>query len=225
MTTLTHTNTGSAAETPVPTGRGWATAGIGAGLASIVGLVGSGFAGAVYDPDLAGDAEGLVDKMSDQIPQLLVFHTGTMISAVLLLVFAPGLRRFLAARVPAGSLLPEIAAGGLGLVAVAQLMATALNTEFIFGLTDPDLLVPETAVLYGHWTGTVAYLWVGAGVAAVAFGLAGRRFGGVSRWLVWTSLILGGLTLLLGVSPMQYMAGMTGPLWLTAAAIGLFKRS
>jgi hypothetical protein len=32
--------------------------------------------------------------------------------------------------------------------------------------------------------------------------------------------VLGGLTLLLGISPLQYMAGFVGPLWLLVAAIG-----
>lgn len=61
------------------------------------------------------------------------------------------------------------------------------------------------------------------GVAALALGIAGRKFKAVAPWLAWVSLVLGGLTIFLGVSPAQYMAGMTGPLWLTIAAIGLLK--
>ena len=34
------------------------------------------------------------------------------------------------------------------------------------------------------------------------------------------SLLLGGLTVLTGVSPFQYLAGMIGPVWLTVAALG-----
>jgi len=33
--------------------------------------------------------------------------------------------------------------------------------------------------------------------------------------------VLGGVTLVLGLSPLQYMAGMTGPIWLLITAIGL----
>jgi hypothetical protein len=224
--TITTDHAGTeAGRTTAPTGNGWATAGVVAGLASIAGIVASGMAGAVYDETVSGDAPAIVDKMADQIPQMLVFHTATMVSAVLLLVFTPGLRRFLAARVPAGSLLPDIAAAGMALVAVAQMMGAALSTEFIFALTDPDLLVPETADFFGHWIGTVPWVWVGAGVAALAVGIAGRSFGAVPRWLVWTSLVLGVLTTLFGVSPLQYMAGMTGPLWLTAVALGLRARA
>jgi hypothetical protein len=103
-------------------------------------------------------------------------------------------------------------------------MGTALDTEFIFGTTDPDLLVPETAVFFGHWVGTVPWLWVGAGVAALSLGLAGRNFGAVPRWLTWVSLVLGVVITLFGISPLQYVAGMFGPIWVIVAAIGLIRR-
>lgn len=104
-------------------------------------------------------------------------HTGAMLSAVLLIVFAAGLRRRLKDATPEGSLLPQVAAYGLLLVSVAQLMGAALTTEFVFGVSDPDLVVPETAVFFGHWIGTVPWVWVGAGVTALtiaAFGLLKR---------------------------------------------------
>lgn len=213
------------AHTPrvTPRGKGWAAAGLVGGVASLVTIVASSLADGVYDKSVAGDPHGIVDKLGDQVPQILVMHTGVMISAVLLLVFAPGLRRFLTTRVAQGSLLPDVAASGLMLVAVAQLMGSALTTEFVFGLTDPEQVVPENGVFFGHWIGTVPWLWVGAGVSALSLGLAGRRFGVVPTWLAWTSLVLGALTTLFGISPLQYMAGMTGPLWLTLAALGLLR--
>ena len=206
-----------AAHTPqdIPGGRGWAVAGLFAGVAGLVTIAASSLADGVYDKSVAGDPPGIVDKLADQIPQILVMHTGATISAVLLLVFAPGLRRFIAAGVPRGSLLPDVAAGGLMLVAVTQLMGSALTTEFVFGLTDPEQVVPENAVFFGHWIGTVPWLWIGAGVSAMALGRAGRGFGVVPTWLTWTCLAMGALTTLLGISPLQYLAGMTGPLWLT----------
>ncbi|RNL62387.1 hypothetical protein EFK50_11465 [Nocardioides marmoriginsengisoli] len=225
MTITTPRDDTASIATPASLGKGWAIAGTTAGLASIVSIVGSAMSGAAYDKSVAGDAVGITEKLSEQTASILLMHTGAMFSAVLLLVFAPGLRRYLQARVPVSSLLPDVAAGGLLLVVVAQLMGTALTTEFAFGLADTDQVVPETAVFFGHWIGTVPWLWVGAGVAALALGIAGRRHGAVPGWLVWTSLVLGGLTTLFGVSPLQYMAGMTGPIWLTAAALGLLKRA
>jgi hypothetical protein len=203
----------------------WAWAGVGAGLAGITAIVGSSMAGAVYEDDVAGDAPAIKDRLAEQTGGILLMHNGAMVCAVLLLVFGAGLRRRLAAATPAGSLLPQVALSGLLLVSVAQLMGSALTTEFAFGVKEDGLLVPATAAFFGHWIGTVPWLWVGAGVTALALGLAGRSFGVVAPWLTWTSLALGALTTLLGISPLQYMAGMTGPLWLTIAAVGLLKRA
>jgi hypothetical protein len=199
-------------------------AGLGAGLAGVTGIVGSSFSGAVYEEELAGDAAGITTRLAEQTAPILVFHTAATISALLLLVFAAGLRRRIADVTPEGSLLPQVAASGLLLVSVTLLMGSALTTEFVFGVRDSELLVPETAAMFGHWINTVPWVWAGAGAAALAFGQAGRKFGATSRWLAWASLMLGGLTTLFAISPLQYMAGLTGPLWLIVAAIGLLKK-
>ncbi len=226
MTTTIATTGGShAASIHHSQGKGWVLAGIGAGLAGIVTVVGSSLANAVYDENLAGNAVGITEKLAEQTVPILAMHTAAMLSAVLLLVFAAGLRRRIMHAMPEGSLLPQVAASGLLLVSVALLMGSALTTEFVFGVQDPDLLVPETAAFFGHWIGTVPWLWVGAGVAALALGIAGRRSKTIPAWLTWFSLAFGALTLFLGISPAQYMAGMTGPLWLTIAAIGLLKKN
>ena len=208
--------------TPVTTSRGWALTGAGAGLASIVGIAASMQIDAVYAPDANGDPDRIVARLGELVPQILVFHTATMISVVLLLVFAAGLRRRLADQLPSRSLLPDVAAGGLGLVAVAGLLGSGLTTEFVFGVSDPSKgLVPESAVFFNHWVGTIPWLWVGAGVAGVAVAVSALRHGAVSRWLGWVGIVLGGLTLVLGVSPLQYLAGMVGPAWLLVTALGL----
>jgi hypothetical protein len=175
MTSTIATTGSHAASIHHSQGKGWVVAGIGAGLAGIATVVTSSLANAVYDEALAGDAVGITGRLTEQTVPILAMHTAAMLSAVLLLVFAAGLRRRLALSTPDGSLLPQVAASGLMLVSVALLMGSALTTEFVFGVKEPDLLVPETAVFFGHWIGTVPWLWVGAGVAALALGIAGRN--------------------------------------------------
>ncbi|GGD12924.1 hypothetical protein [Nocardioides daphniae] len=201
-------------------GRGWARLGVLAGLAGIVGVQASSMVDAVYRPENGGDAAAITETLSTQVPQLLVFHLATMVAVVSLPVFAAGLRRRLAAQTRPGSLVADVAAAGLMLVAVAGLMGTALNTEFIFGLSDTERVVPEVAALYGHWVGTVNWLWVGAGLTGLAVGHAALRQGAAARWMGWTGYVLGGITLLFGISPLQYMAGFTGPLLLLVLALG-----
>ena len=48
---------------------------------------------------------------------------------------------------------------------MAQLLGSGLTTEFVFGVNDPGaVLVPEAAVVFGHWVGTIPWLWAGAGI-------------------------------------------------------------
>ena len=199
-----------------------AWAAIGAGLAGLVSIGASTQVDAVYAEGVEGNPAAIVDRLAEQTTAILVFHTATLVGMALLVVFAAGLRRRLAGQLPSRSLLPDVAAAGLGLVAVAQLMGSGLTTEFVFGVTDPDAkLVPESAVFFGHWVGTIPWLWVGAGIAGLAVAVAALRHGATARWVGWVGAVLGGVTLLLGISPLQYMAGMTGPLWLLLTALGL----
>ena len=219
-TTLTHPDRIDVTP-PGRSKRGWAFAGLGAGLAGIGSCVASGLTGAVYEEAVAGDAAAIAARLSEMVPQIIVFHTAAMVSALLLVVFAAGLRRQLLAGLGADSLLPSVASTGLLLVSVALLMGSGLTTEFVFGVADPDLLVPEAAAFFGHWISTIPWLWGGAGLSALAVSLAALRHGTHPRWLGWISLVLGSLTTLFAISPLQYMAGMLGPLWLTIVAAGL----
>jgi len=195
-----------------PPGRSWAVAGSLAGLAGAVGIYASLQIDAVYNPDYAGDADRITDRLGDFVPEILVLHTGMVVAAVLLLVFAAGLRRRLAGRLPADSLLPGVAAGGLLLTSVVALLGSGFSTEIVFGLTaDDGELDPEFAAVVAHWIGTIPWLWLGAGVAGVCVALASFRHGALPRWIGLGAAVLGGLTLLAGLSPLQYMAGFTGP--------------
>ncbi len=189
-----------------PAGRGWAVVGAIAGLAGVVGIQASLSIDAVYNKKSAGDAELITERLEDFVPNLLTLHFAMMTASLLLLVFAAGLRRRLQGQAPAGSLLPDVAAGGLLLTAVATLMGVAFSTEIIFA---------------HHRRGPVA---MDVGVRrrgraldrhrAVAVGRCRRhrsspspsraiRHAAAPRWIGWAAAVLGGLTTIAGMSPLQ----------------------
>jgi hypothetical protein len=219
--TSTPTAAAEAAGSPAPTSRRWAAAGLASGVTAAVGIVASGYTGAVYDPALSGDAPAIAEAMQERIPAILVFHTSTMAATLLLVVFAAGLARRLRQALPADSLLPAVAASGLALVSVAGLIGTGLTTEFAFMGQQGEDVVPEVVVMFSHWIGTLPWLWAGAGVSALAVAAAWRSHGAVAAWIGRTSAVLGVITVLFAVSPLQYMAGMFGPVWLIAVSAGL----
>jgi hypothetical protein len=197
----------------------WALAGLGAGVAGIGSIVSSTMVDAVYDEKIQGDAVAISERLGDKIAPMLAFHLSAMVAAVLMVVFAAGLFRRLRATAPADSVLPIVAFSGVLITAVVVILGSGLDTEFIFAAKDPELVVPEAATMYNHWIGTVPWCWGLLGLSGIAlFGLA--RAGGVPRWIGLVGLVGGGLTLLLGISPLQYMAGFTGPIGLTVIALG-----
>lgn len=199
--------------------RSWALAGIGAGVAGIGTIVTSGMVNAVYDEKLQGDSVGIAEKLADQTTAMLAFHTFTVVGAVLTVVFAAGLFRRLHAVLGSASIAPLVAFGGLLGTAVVSVIGSGLDTEFIMGFLGDQEVDPSVAVMYNHWIGTMPWVWVLAGLTGLALFSAGRTQA-APRWIGIVGLVLGGLTLLLGISPLQYMAGMTGPLWLLVTAAG-----
>lgn len=202
----------------VPSAR-WALAGLGAGVAGLGSGITSGMVDAVYDRSLVGDTAGVADKLAQQVPQMIAFHVFGVAAALLLIVFAAGLHRRLTATAPSGSLAPAVAASGAFGTAVVLVLGTALDTEFIFAFGEPGLVDPANAAMFNHWIGTVPWCWVLLGMTGLAL-FAASRSGGVPRWLGLVSLAGGGITLLLGLSPLQYMASFTGQVGVLVIALG-----
>lgn len=229
MTTITTTNPARTDidraghhTAPATSGRSrtWAYAGIGAGLAGIATIVTSSAVNAVYDHDLAGDAPGILAKLQTQAGWMFAFHSITTLGAVLMVVFAAGLRRRFAATLPADSILPTVAFAGLLGTAVVSVLGAGLDTEFMMSFAAKDGSVdPVNAAMYNHWIGTIPWVWTLAGLSAVSV-FAAARAKVAPRWLGRVGLVLGGLTLVLGISPLEYMAGATGALWLLVTGIG-----
>ena len=201
--------------------RVWAFVGAAAGLAGIVGIQGSLGIDAVYDKSYAGDATRISERLGEVVPQILTVHFGMVFASLLMLVFAAGLRRRLRAHAPVGSLLPDVASGGLMLTSVAALLGAGFTTEIVFAVTDDTVpLDPEFGAVVGHWLGTIPWLWVGAGVTGLAVAVAALRHAAAPRWLGWTAAVLGGVTALAGISPLQYMAGFSGPVLVLVIGLG-----
>ncbi|MBL0747152.1 hypothetical protein [Nocardioides baculatus] len=225
-TTITTTNrvrsdvTTEPSSTPTrPQSRAWALAGLGAGVASTVATVGAGLVHGIYAEDTMGDDVAILGSLEGDLVPMTIFHVAISIAAVLLVVFAAGLVRRLRATMPTDSLVPLVAGTGVLATAVVWVMAGALDTEFIFGATAPQTLVPATAAVYGHWIGTVPGCTMLMGLGGLGVFAAQRR-GGAPRWLGYAGLLLGGLTVVLGISPLQYMAGLTAALWLLVTGSG-----
>jgi hypothetical protein len=199
--------------------RAWAWTGVVAGALGLVSIEASMRLGQNWE-ETAGDADAIVADLAGRTGTMLVFHTAAIVCALLVLVFAAGLKRRLDAQAPAGSLLPTVAGWGLVLVSVAGLLGTGLDTQFIFGFAEPDLIVTESGAFYSDWVATIPWLWVGAGVSGVALGVAALRHSAAPRWIGVVGIVLGGLALLTGISPLQYMAGFVGPVWLLVTALG-----
>ena len=174
--------------------RSWAAAGIAAAVTAVAGGVCAGMVNAVYDPAISDDAGKVLARLGDFVPQLVGFQVFASITALLLAVFGVGLHRRLRASAPAGSLAPAVAGFGLLATSVVMVMGSSLNTEFAFAVANDDVVVPEAAVVYNHWIGTVPACWLLVGLSALAVFAVSRR-GDVPRWLGLVGLVLGGLTL------------------------------
>jgi len=213
------TPAGATGGTTVPSNR-WALAGLGAGITGAGAIAASLSVSAVYDETLDGDTAKIADKLGDYVPNLIAFHVLAVVSAVLMIVFAAGLFRRLRATSRADSIAPLVAFSGLFATAVVLVLGSGLDTEFIFAVGSDDAFVdPANAALYNHWIGTIPWCWGLLGLSGIALFVLSRS-GGVARWLGVVGLVGGGLTLLLGISPLQYMAGFTGPIGLIVVALG-----
>jgi hypothetical protein len=200
--------------------RSWAVAGIGAGLLGIGTIVTSSAVNVVYRDEFShGSVDGVAEALADKTGVMFAFHSITTLGAVLMVVFAAGLHRRLRAAMP-DSIAPVVAIAGLAGTAVVSVLGAGLDTEFAMPSTQDGIVIDDaSAAMYNHWIGTIPWLWTLAGLAGLAIFVAYRR-GAAPRWIGLVGLVLGGLTVLLGVSPLEYMAGMTGPLWLLVTAIG-----
>jgi hypothetical protein len=198
--------------------RGWAFAGIGAAVAGSATIVLSSSIDVVYRSQFESTTNGVAAALQDEAGLMFAFHSVTVLGAVLMVVFAAGLYRRLRVAMP-DSIVPVVAASGLVGTAVVSILGSGLDTEFMMPLAQGASVDDATAATYNHWIGTIPWLWTLAGLAGLGLYAAARR-GVVTRWIGRVGLVLGGLTVLLGISPLEYTSGMAGVLWLLATSLG-----
>jgi hypothetical protein len=212
------------ASTPTrSTRRAWAVSGAVAGVLGAVQFFLTGGLG--VDTEALADNRLVAEALTDSAPFVWAYQVVAVATALLVSVFAAGLFRRLSQQAPADSTLPLLAAGGLFLVAVMQLVGSGICTEMFFGLMqdtgelDPDTLAAQLAIF-----NTMGWVWAGAGLTAGAVAVAGLRHAAVGRALAVGSAIAAGLIGLVNVVPLQYLALVPGSLWLIGAGIA-FARS
>lgn len=200
------------------TSRSWAFAGAAAGLCGIGTVITSSLVDVVYQEQYATTDHGVAAALQDKATAIFAFHAFAVLGALLLVVFAAGLYRRLRAGM-ADSIAPFVAGAGLVGTAVVLIMGSGLDTEFSTGLSDEVSVSDSSAAMFNHWLGTIPWLFTLVGLTGLALYAAARR-GSVPRWIGRTGLVLGGLTVLFGISPLQYMSGVPAVLMLVAVGLG-----
>lgn len=201
-------------------GRLWALTGPLAAVAASAGSIVADLGNPVYDPETSGDAGRILATLAQHGGALTAFHVVTSAAALLLLVYGAGVARRLRSVLPADSMLPTVAVAGTTVTSAVLLLGTGLDTEVIEGVTRPETFVHETAALYGHWIGTIPYLWTAVGLTGLAIAWASLRHGALPRWIGVVALVLGGLTAVAGISPLEYIASLPGQLLVLVTGLG-----
>jgi hypothetical protein len=198
----------------------WATAGWVAGLLGFATFLGPASALIVPTDDLDDNAK-LVEHLDGLQGWIWAFQTSTFLLAVLVVVFGLGLRRRLAGQAPTGSILPDVAAAGMLLVAGLLLVGGGIGTEMFHSVrnihdVDPDTLATQLTVY-----NTLAWVWAGGILTTGAIAVAGLRHGSVSRGLGRFAAVMTGLIALTQVLPFQYLAVAPVALFLIVTGIAL----
>lgn len=220
MSTITRTADPTAEPAPAHrASRAWAWTGVASGVLALA-MIQASMAASVDWESTAGDADAMLADIATKQGPLMAFHVLAVLTMLTLPIVGAGLKRRLDQQGPAGGLHGQVALAGLLLTAAALLLGSGLDTQFTFGLSQPELYVPESAAFFTDWVATIPWLWVGAGMSGIAVAVASLRHGAAPRWVGIVSLVLGAITVIAGVSPLQYMAGFVGPLWLLVVSLG-----
>lgn len=202
----------------------WAWCGVAAGVLGLAGLMATAN---LYDPasGLLADNERLLAAVRGSTPLVLAHQVLCAVVAGLLVVFGTGLARHLRPLLPPGSLLPSVAAAGVGLTAVALLVGAGFDTDMWWALREPGTLDPDSISSYVVFFNTIPWLWGGLACSAVATAVAGLRHRAVGLPTAWFGVACAVLLVATQLAPAQYAAVLPGAVWLAGAFTFARRRS
>ncbi|MEU4424744.1 hypothetical protein AB0F81_29335 [Actinoplanes sp. NPDC024001] len=216
------------APAPVPAaapGRGWAVAGILAGAAGFGALVLESGLAMFSEEKVYADAALMYAESYDRSLTVAIFLPLMVLAGLAAAVFGAGLRRWLAAQSPAGSLLPDLAGWGALLVTALTLVGSGPVTEVYFQVlhtynpADPDIAMSLQRLM-----DTLPWVWTGLLLTTGAVTWAALRHGAAPRWLGWVSAVFTLLMVAVNVFPQQYLTGYLGGIWLVIAGTAFAVR-
>ena len=202
--------------------RGWAYAGLLGGIGSFLFFLGPGMMLSTSTDALADNADVLAE-VEGKAGWVWAFQTSGVGLAVLLAIFAVGLRRRLAGQEPAGSLVPDLAGLGLILMSIMTLVGTGISTEMFHALRHTDEVDPDTIATHLAIYNTMAWVWAGGMLTTGAIAVAGLRHGSVSRRLGRFAAVMTGLVVLTQVLPFQYLAVLPMSIFLIVCGVSMVR--
>ena len=202
--------------------RGWAYAGLLGGIGSFLFFLGPGMMLSTSTDALADNADVLAE-VEGKAGWVWAFQTTGVALAVLLAIFAVGLRRRLAGQEPAGSLVPDLAGLGLILMSIMTLVGTGISTEMFHALRHTDEVDPDTIATHLAIYNTMAWVWAGGMLTTGAIAVAGLRHGSVSRRLGRFAAVMTGLVVLTQVLPFQYLAVLPMSIFLIVCGVSMVR--
>ena len=202
--------------------RGWAYAGLLGGIGSFLFFLGPG---SMLSPsrDSYSDNAKVLAELEGKAGWVWAFQTMGVALALLLVIFAVGLRRRLAGQEPAGSLVPDLAGLDLVLMAIMTLVGTGISTEMFHALRHTDEVDPDTISAHLAIYNTMAWVWAGGLLTTDAMAVAGLRHGSVSRRFGRFAVVMTVLTALTQVLPFQYLAVLPMSIFLIVCGISMAR--
>jgi hypothetical protein len=202
--------------------RGWAYAGLLGGIGSFLFFLGPGMMLSTSTDAMADNADVLAE-VEGKAGWVWAFQTTGVALAVLLAIFAVGLRRRLAGQEPAGSLVPDLAGLGLILMSIMTLVGSGISTEMFHALRNADEVDPDTIATHLAIYNTMAWVWAGGMLTTGAIAVAGLRHGSVSRRLGRFAAVMTGLVVLTQVLPFQYLAVLPMSIFLIVCGVSMVR--